>query len=51
MAKRVLKTKEYIFTAIYEPLPYHTQFDLPCFVILNILKQTELSREEFLKLL
>lgn len=32
-------------------IPFHARFDLPPFVIQNILKQAELSKEEFLKLL
>ena len=32
-------------------IPYHTRFDLPPFVISSVLKQTELSPAEFLKLL
>ncbi len=32
-------------------IPYHTKFDLPPSVIHSILKQAEISREEFLKLL
>ena len=32
-------------------VPYHTKFDLPPSVVNSILKQAELSREQFLKLL
>lgn len=32
-------------------IPYHTRFDLPPSVLKNILKQAEVSKEEFLKLL
>jgi len=32
-------------------IPYHNHFDLPPFVITNILKQSEISKDEFLKLL
>lgn len=32
-------------------IPVHNRFDLPAFVIQNILKQADLSREEFLELL
>ena len=32
-------------------IPYHSKFDLPSSVINSILKQTEISKEEFLKLL
>lgn len=32
-------------------VPFHSNFDLPPFVIKNILKQAELSKDEFLKLL
>ena len=32
-------------------IPYHTHFDLPSSVLKNILKQAEVSKEEFLKLL
>lgn len=32
-------------------IPYHSNFDLPSSVINSILKQAEISKEEFLKLL
>jgi len=32
-------------------IPYHSRFDLPPSVINSILKQAEISKEEFLKLL
>ncbi|MBI4276561.1 type II toxin-antitoxin system HicA family toxin [Candidatus Uhrbacteria bacterium] len=32
-------------------VPYHTRFELPPSIVLSILKQAELTREEFLKLL
>ena len=32
-------------------VPYHTRFDLPPTVIASILKQAEITREEFLNLL
>ena len=32
-------------------VPYHSHFDLPPFVINNILKQAEISKEEFIRLL
>jgi len=32
-------------------ISYHTRFDLPPSIIHSILKQTEISKEEFLKLL
>ncbi len=32
-------------------IPLHTRFDLPPSVVQNILKQADLSREEFLKFL
>jgi len=32
-------------------IPFHTRFDLPPSVIESILKQTDISREEFLELL
>lgn len=32
-------------------IPYHTRFDLPPSVINSILKQSEISRNDFLKLL
>jgi len=32
-------------------IPYHSKFDLPPSVINSILKQAEISKEEFLKLL
>ena len=32
-------------------IPRHDKFDLPSSVILNILKQAEISKEEFIKLL
>jgi len=32
-------------------VPYHTRFDLPPSVVNSILKQAEISRKEFLKLL
>lgn len=31
-------------------IPQHTRFDLPSFVVASIIKQAELSREEFLGL-
>lgn len=32
-------------------IPRHDKFDLPSSVIINILKQAEITREEFIKLL
>ena len=32
-------------------IPYHTHFDLPLFVIKNILKQSEVALADFIKLL
>ena len=32
-------------------IPYHSRFDLPPSVLHNILKQAEISKDEFLKLL
>jgi len=32
-------------------IPYHSRFDLPLSVLHNILKQAEISKDEFLKLL
>lgn len=32
-------------------VPYHTRFELPSPVVSSILKQAEISKEEFLKLL
>ena len=32
-------------------IPYHRHFDIPVSIINSILKQAEISREEFLKLL
>ena len=32
-------------------VPYHTRFDLPPDVIVSILKQADISRDEFIKLL
>ena len=32
-------------------IPFHSRFDLPPSVIRNILKQSEVSKDEFLKLL
>jgi len=32
-------------------IPRHDKFDLPASVILNILKQAEINKEEFIKLL
>lgn len=41
------KTKHYLRVTV----PYHTKFELPVFVIRSILKQAELSIEDFQKLL
>ncbi len=32
-------------------IPFHTRFDLPAYVVASIVKQVELTREEFLDLL
>lgn len=41
------KTKKYLRVTI----PSHSSFDLPKFVVQSIIKQCEMTKEEFLKLL
>lgn len=46
-----LQIRHPIKTHLRVTIPHHANFDLPPQILLSILKQAELSREEFLKLL
>ncbi|PIR13718.1 hypothetical protein COV49_01260 [Candidatus Falkowbacteria bacterium CG11_big_fil_rev_8_21_14_0_20_39_10] len=46
-----VQLRHYIKKHLRMTIPRHDKFDLPPSIILNIIKQAEISRDEFLKIL
>lgn len=46
-----IQLRHYIKMHLRVTIPYHTRFDLPAPVVASIVKQVEMTREEFLDLL